>query len=70
MQLSIVGEDTKLLRENKLSCRKICPPLDNSSLEKIESGVRENNPKHSFSLCVHGSAQVLFVLALQLDLTD
>lgn len=42
------GEDTKLLSENKVACSKICPPLDNSSLEKIEEEMREKQPQAQF----------------------
>lgn len=47
-ELRIVGEDTKLLTENKLACSEICPPLDNSSLEKIEEQMREKQPQAQF----------------------
>lgn len=47
-ELSIVGEDTKLLTENKLAWSKICPPLDNGSLEKIEEKMREKQPTAQF----------------------
>lgn len=45
---SIVIEDTKLLTENKLARSKTCPPLDNSSLEKIEEEMREKQPQAQF----------------------
>lgn len=47
-KLSIVGEDSKLLTENKLACSEICPPLDNSSLEKTEEEMREKQPQAQF----------------------
>ena len=47
-ELSRIGEDAKLIAENKLARGEICPPLDNSSLEKIKWEMRAKQPKAQF----------------------